>query len=103
MGSVNIHPPRFPSIRVGSWVDKNTDFCVFQLSSEEVGFGSSGECKPQLFANIGFGEDLVFGLGFEADQSRHDICALDLDHESNFSLRVENESNMHKQDGFSGS
>ena len=53
--------------------------------------------------HIGFGEDLVFGFCFEVDQSRHDICALDLDHESNFSLRVENKSNMHKQEGFSGS
>ena len=41
----HIHPPQFPGRRVGSWVDENTDFCVFQLSSEEVGFSCSGECK----------------------------------------------------------
>jgi len=70
-------------------VDENTDFCMPQLSSEEVGFSRSRECKHQFFVHVGFGEGLVFDFGFEAEQSRHNIRALDFDHESDLSLRVE--------------
>lgn len=39
--------------------------------------------------NLGFGEGLVLDFGFEAEQSRHDVRALDINHESDLSLYVE--------------
>ena len=39
--------------------------------------------------HIGFGEDLVLDVGFEAEQGRHDVCALDVNHESELSLYIE--------------
>ena len=38
--------------------------------------------------HVGLGEDFVFDLGFETEQSRHDICALDINHESEPSLHT---------------
>ena len=40
---------------------------------------------------ICFGEELVFDFGFEAEQSRHDIRALDVDYKSDLSLMVTDE------------
>ena len=88
MRSLSVHPLRLPGIRVGSWVDENTDFSVLQLSNEEVGFSRSRERKFQVFVQIGFGEYLVFGFGLEAEQSRHDVRTLNVNHESDLSLYV---------------
>jgi len=54
-----------------------------------MGLCRSRECKPQFFVHIGFCEDLVFNFGFEVEQSRHGIRALDVDHESDLSLCIE--------------
>lgn len=38
---------------------------------------------------VSFGEDLALDFSFKAEQGRHDVCALDVDHESGLSLYVE--------------
>ena len=67
-------------------MNENTDFGVPQLSNQEMGLGCSGECELERFADISLGVDFVFDFAFEADQGRHDVCALDINHESDLSL-----------------
>ena len=70
-------------------MDEDTDFGMFQLSHEDVGFGRSGKSQLELMVVTGFGEDLVFDFSLEAEQRRHDVRALDVNHKSDLSLSMQ--------------
>lgn len=69
-------------------MNENTDFGVPQLSNQKMGLSCSTECKLEWFVDISLGVNFVFDFAFEADQGRHGVCALDINHESEPSLHT---------------